>query len=202
MGKIYIISMGTGNPEMLTHKAQRALGEIDIAVGSKRFENLVKVLLFDPKPIVSGTIDFINKNRDKNIGVLVAGDAGFYSLAKSIVKAFGREQVIVIPGISTVQCAFAAIAEPWENALFLSAHGRSAEVVKQAENAERFLILCDVENNPRKLLTDNPELLAKFDLWVMANLTLENEIIHEVENASNAPDDALSCVVGIKKDGI
>lgn len=200
-GKIYIISMGTGHPDLLTGKAKKALNDIDLAVGAKRFEGMAGVPLHEPKPLVSGTIDFINENRGRNIGVLVAGDAGFYSLAKSVAKAFGREQVTVIEGISTVQAAFAAIAEPWENALFLSAHGRTAETAAKAVSAERFLILCDGENNPRKLLTENTSLAQKFDLWVMANLSMENEIIHKVESLSSVPEDALSCIVGIRKDG-
>ncbi|QAR33439.1 precorrin-6y C5,15-methyltransferase (decarboxylating) subunit CbiE [Geovibrio thiophilus] len=201
MPDIYIISTGTGHPDMLTGKAKKALSLIDLAVGGERFRGWVSVPYHVPEPLISGTHEFIRNNRGKRIGVLVTGDAGFFSLAKSVVKEFGRENVTVIEGISVVQAAFAAIAEPWENAVFLSAHGRNGFDAEKAVNAERFLILCDKVNNPRKIIEENSRLIKNFELWVTANLSLDSERIHRVTLNEPIPEDALSCVVGIRKTG-
>jgi cobalt-precorrin-7 (C5)-methyltransferase len=201
MADIYIISTGTGHPDMLTGRAKKALSLIDAAVGGERFRHWVNVPFHEPEPLISGTLEFIRSNRGKKIGVLVTGDAGFFSLAKSVVKEFGRENVKIIEGISVVQAAFAAIAEPWEDAVFLSAHGRSGFDIEKAVNADKFLILCDKINNPRKIIEENSRLIKNFELWVAANLSMNNEIVHRVTLDEPIPEDALSCVIGIRKTG-
>jgi cobalt-precorrin-7 (C5)-methyltransferase len=194
---IIIISMGTGHPDMLTAQAAKALKNIDIAVGAERFGEMLTVPLFEPKPLVLGTIEFIKNNPDKRIGVVVTGDAGFYSLAKSVVKEFGSERVTIVPGVSVVQAAFAAICEPWEDAVFISAHGREMSLEK-AENAESFLILCGGANTPKAVIEAHSWLLERFELWVMSNLSLKNEKIIRA-GEGELPEDALSCIVGIRK---
>lgn len=201
MPDIYIISTGTGHPDMLTGKAKKALSEIDLAVGAERFRSWVSVPYHEPEPLISGTLEFIRTNRGLRIGVLVTGDAGFFSLAKSVVKEFGRENVRIIEGVSVVQAAFAAIAEPWEDAVFLSAHGRSGFDSEKAVGADKFLILCDKVNNPKKILEENSRLIKGFELWVAANLSLDNEIIHKITPDEPIPEDALSCIIGIRKTG-
>jgi len=45
----------------------------------------------------------------QRIAVLVTGDPGLFSLAKPVIERFGRTRCRVIPGVSSVQTAFARI---------------------------------------------------------------------------------------------
>ncbi|WP_052464344.1 precorrin-6y C5,15-methyltransferase (decarboxylating) subunit CbiE [Geoalkalibacter subterraneus] len=199
--RISIISMGPGSPGLLTARARRALETIDLAVGAPRLTQGLTVPCYSPEPLISGTIEYIRSHPDKLIGVLVSGDAGFYSLSRAIVAAFGRKSVTVIPGVSVVQAAFAAIAEPWQEARFFSVHGREAVLnIPAIMASERFLVLCDGSHNPRAILERYPRLLEYFDLWSMSNLSLDNEMIVPVTRETVIPEDPLSCVVGIKKE--
>ncbi|MBB5022551.1 precorrin-6y C5,15-methyltransferase (decarboxylating) subunit CbiE [Desulfurispira natronophila] len=197
--RITIISIGPGHPDLLTERARRALGEIDLAIGAPRLTQGLGIPTHEPVPLVSGTIELIRNHPGQHVGVLVSGDAGFYSLSRAVVNAFGRESVTVIPGISIVQAAFAAIAEPWQDARFFSAHGRQELDVAAIMASQRFLLLCDTAHTPGVLLERFPQLRADFALWVMANLSLENEIIVPVIAEAPLPEESLSCLVGIRK---
>lgn len=196
--RIVIISLGPGNPDLLTPRARRALETVELAIGAPRFTHGLSIPTYEPVPLVSGTIEYIRNHPNRRIGVLVSGDAGFYSLSRAVVEAFGRELVTVIPGISVVQAAFAAIAEPWQDARFFSAHGRQEVDLVAIMASERFLLLCDDTHNPRSLLESYPQLREFFELWVMSNLSLENEIIVPVTPEATFPEDPLSCLVGIR----
>ncbi|MBD1399853.1 precorrin-6y C5,15-methyltransferase (decarboxylating) subunit CbiE [Pelovirga terrestris] len=198
--RIFIISMGPGSPELLTVRACQALETIDLAVGAPRLTGGLTIPCHEPVPLVSGTIAYIRNHPDQCIGVLVSGDAGFYSLSRAVVQAFGRESVTVIPGVSVVQAAFAAIAEPWQEARFFSAHGRQELDIAAIMASARFLLLCDHSHHPRTILERYSLLLEHFDLWVMSNLSLDNQMIVPVTRKTVIPEGPLSCVVGIKKE--
>lgn len=65
----------------------------------------------------------------KDIGVLVSGDPGFFSLLPRLKKEFPGEQIDVYPGISSLQFAFARAGLPWQEADFVSVHGRDLSVL-------------------------------------------------------------------------
>lgn len=197
--RIVIISMGPGHPDLLTARAQRTLATIDLAVGVPRLTRGLTIPCHEPVPLVGGTIEYISNHPDKCIGVLVSGDAGFYSLSRAVVKAFGRESVTVIPGVSVVQAAFAAIAEPWQDACFFSAHGREGLDIPAIMASARFLLLCDDSHHPRSVLESCPRLREDFDLWVISNLSLDDEKIVPVTTETAIPEDPLSCIIGIRR---
>ncbi|MFH2076129.1 MAG: cobalt-precorrin-7 (C(5))-methyltransferase, partial [Pseudomonadota bacterium] len=50
------------------------------------------------------------------------------SLAKPVIRRFGRENCEVIPGISSIQVAFARLGLDWQDARIISAHSSDPEV--------------------------------------------------------------------------
>ncbi len=201
--KIKIISMGPGNSDLLTFEAKKALENIEIAIGAKRFKDFnLKVPLIVPGKLIKDTICEIHNNIDKKVGLLVTGDAGFYSLAKSVIKEFGKENVKVIPGISIVQLAFSRICESWHNASFYSVHGRNRTAVEKVKLENKFLLLCDNKNTASSVVKEIIKLTATHNIFVMENLSFENERILEINNWEDIKkinDKSLSLIVGILK---
>lgn len=73
--------------------------------------------------------DFIEKQIQLgDVGVLVSGDPGFYSLLTYLRDRFSGRRLQVIPGISSVQLAFARLAIPWNDGCLTSLHGRETDV--------------------------------------------------------------------------
>jgi precorrin-6Y C5,15-methyltransferase (decarboxylating) len=56
--------------------------------------------------------------------VLASGDPGFFGIVRLLGERFGRENLRVLPGISSVALAFARAGLSWDDAVTVSAHGR------------------------------------------------------------------------------
>lgn len=200
MADITIISMGPGAPELLTDRARQALEVSEILIGSDKFKKLYPGLKMEiPENIISGTKEIISRHIDKKIGVMVTGDAGFYSLAKSVIGEFGKENVNIIPGVSVVQTAFAKLAEPWEGVQFISLHGRKSGIPEIT--ADRFMILCDKKNTAADTAAELID--SAYEIYVMEDLESDNEkIIHVSSEADlkKVRDISRSIVIGIRRE--
>ena len=56
--------------------------------------------------------------------VLASGDPGFFGIVRLLAGRFGRENLRVLPGLSSVALAFAGAGLSWDDAVTVSAHGR------------------------------------------------------------------------------
>ena len=158
--KFYIIGIGPGAREYLLPAALKRIKDADCLIGAQRVLDLFpefkkEKVCFDGR--LSRVIPYLKKHReDKKIAVLVSGDPGLYSLAQTIAKQFRKEEYEVVPGISSLQLAFARIRESWQDVKIISLHGRKIS----PEN------LADMKNNPKVFIfTDNdfpPNTLASF----------------------------------------
>lgn len=146
--KIIVVGIGPGSEEYILPVAKNFIINAKILVGSKRalaiFANgtcLRKIITGD----IHSTLSFIRENLLYNdIVVMVSGDPGYYSLLSSLRKNFKVQQLHVIPGISSMQLAFARLAIPWQNATLVSLHGRTPCKLDLKYNSERVLgILTD-----------------------------------------------------------
>lgn len=93
-------------------------------------------------------IDYINLHRDRKICIIVSGDTGFYSLLSFLRKNYSREELNVIPGISSFQYLFSRIGEVWQDYKLLSVHGREAEYVEIFSKEKGIVLLTDNINTP------------------------------------------------------
>ncbi|ADD66967.1 precorrin-6y C5,15-methyltransferase (decarboxylating), CbiE subunit [Denitrovibrio acetiphilus DSM 12809] len=203
MANITIVSMGPGSIDHLTWEAVQALYNADILIGSKKFKDLYpEYVMLSSDHLVESTIQLVKENLDKKIAVLVTGDAGFYSLGKSIIREFGRKSVNVVAGVSVVQLAFAKLCEPWQDARFISVHGRDAEVIDGIID-DKFLILCDNKNSAANIVSKLIGLIESHDIFVMEDLGLENEKITAIQNPTDTEklnNSSLSVVIGIRRE--
>jgi precorrin-6y C5,15-methyltransferase (decarboxylating) CbiE subunit len=74
----------------------------------------------------------IAQRPDKKIAVLVSGDPGLASLAQPILKRFGPTRCRVIPGISSLQAAFACLGLDWLSVRIIDAHGKDPDLQAEA----------------------------------------------------------------------
>ncbi len=91
-------------------------------------------------------------SREKKVVVLVSGDPGFYSLLTYLRRYFSAEELEVIPGVSSVQVAFARLAEPWQDAVFFSTHGREGtDILNDLLLPGKKAVLTDKVWNPGRI---------------------------------------------------
>lgn len=154
--KIIVVGIGPGSPDYLPPVAARAIARATVLVGGGR-----ALAAFAPAGALTKTIDkdiagvltFIESHLAAgDVTVLVSGDPGFHSLLTALRSRFSPDQLEVIPGISSVQLAFARLASPWQDARLLSLHGRQAAAADLAYAPGRQLaILTDGEHSPRHI---------------------------------------------------
>jgi len=90
--------------------------------------------------------------REKKVVVLVSGDPGFYSLLTYLRRYFSADELEVIPGVSSVQVAFARLAEPWQDAVFFSTHGRvGADIINDLLLPGKKAVLTDKVWTPGRI---------------------------------------------------
>ena len=192
VNKIIIVGCGPGSMKFMTGHASQYIKDADVLVGSRRL-----LSLFQNSEAVKYTLNrnykqlitrIISLSKNKSVVVLVSGDPGFFSYAKLIVDKAGIENCEVVPGISSVQLAFARIGRTWNDACFMSLHGRTgrlAELIRRVRENEKVAVLTDNSNNvkliARKLLDEG---LKERKIYVCENLSLDKERIREFDVTS------------------
>ncbi len=192
INKVTIVGCGPGSKKYLTGYVMQQINSADVLIGSRRLLSLFPDAEADTYVLNNNYKLLITRiaalSKRKKVVVLVSGDPGFFSYAKLIIDKIGIENCEVIPGISSVQLAFAKIGRTWNDACFMSLHGRSgklASVVKKITENEKVAVLTDNANNvkliARKLLDAG---LKEKKIYVCENLSLEKERIREFDVAS------------------
>ena len=89
------------------------------------------------------------KCQEENVVVLASGDPLFYGVGDLITKKVGKEHVDIIPTCSSAQLAFSRIGQKWDDAHFISLHGRPLKgLVNKIQDEAKVLLLTDEDNNP------------------------------------------------------
>ncbi len=193
VNKVTIVGCGPGAKKYLTGYAMQQIINAEVMIGSRRLLSLFPdadadtyVLSNNYKLLITRIVSLSKKK--KKVVVLVSGDPGFFSYSKLIVDKLGAEKCEVIPGISSVQLAFAKIGRTWNDACFMSLHGRSgklAAVVKKITDNDKVAVLTDNANNVKLIAKKLLETGVKErKIFVCENLSLENERIREFDVSS------------------
>lgn len=157
MNKIYIVGIGAGTREYLLPVALKHIKAADCLIGVKRtlaeFKNLHKEE-FPLECNLGKIIPFVKKEKDKKrIAILVSGDPCLYSFLDTISRKLKKGDYEVIPGISSMQVAFARIGESWQDALIISLHGRkiTEKIIKEIKNGPKVFIFTDNHFTPNAI---------------------------------------------------
>ncbi|HIP38635.1 MAG TPA: precorrin-6y C5,15-methyltransferase (decarboxylating) subunit CbiE [Desulfocapsa sulfexigens] len=87
-----------------------------------------------------------------DVTVLASGDPLFYGIARKILQAFPDSDIRITPALSSMQLAFARFNIPWDDARFVSLHGRNSEqIAAQLLCHPKVFLLTDPQNSPNKI---------------------------------------------------
>ncbi len=185
--KIIIVGCGPGAESYITPAARAAAQNADVLIVSRRLQSLFPEIVaerIDSGTDVEGTIDTMAARRDAGLQVvlLATGDPGIASLAQPVVRRFGRENCEVIPGISSIQVAFARLGIDWMDARIITAHNHDPEVTAaDLADAGKIAILGGREGSLKWAANLIPELGSGRRVFLCEELTLPDERIREVQ---------------------
>ena len=197
---ISIVGCGPGGSDYVTQAAHRAVQDADIVLGSPRLLGMFD--LGDKRteelpPRSADAIRVIEQHLPaRQLAVLVSGDPGLFSLGQAVVRHFGRNRCNVIPGISSVQAAFAAAGVDGCNARIISAHGRNPKVaVEDLASQDKIAVLAGTKAAMQWASSLAEHLVSSHQVFVCENLTLPDEHIDKMTAEQLSTHDASSLTV-------
>ena len=153
--KIFIIGAGPGGEKMLTAEARDALAESDAVIGAKSVADLLTV---PGKPVIheylpQKVLETLDAHPSVRRAVVVMrGDTGFFSGAKKLLETLQGEDIAVFPGVSSAAVFAARLGTNWDDAVFLSLHGRDANLIRTVARSRKTFVLAGGENTPQAIL--------------------------------------------------
>ena len=186
--KIVIAGCGPGSPDYLTPAVWQAVALADVLVGAKHLLALFPEHRAE-KIMVTADIEALLKEMAirqdrKRIVVLVTGDPGLCSLARPVLKRFGRSACRVIPGISSVQAAFAGIGVDWLDARIIDAHGNDPHMTPASLVNEGKIAVFAGRSEAIRWVAGLVKAIGEGRrIYICENLTLDEERIRQVQPA-------------------
>ncbi len=192
MHRIVVISTGPGGKEYITDLAREKTRECEVIIGNgiqlDSIETVQDQTVYEESRI-DEILDLLARHEGDKVGVLTIGDAGIYSLSRRIAGRFGKEAIAeVIPGISSIQVAFARVKAQWLNVQVYSFRDEPLEGLIDALHHDRVAILCDKVHHSRMLLSalkNHGLFKSNRKVYLCQDLTLEGEKVVEIKH----PDD-------------
>ncbi len=176
--KIYLVGAGITGWEGFTKKVLAVIGKAEVLIGHKRHLEIFPDFAGEKRELedLSIMLDYL-RSTDKRVVVLGSGDPNFFGVARFLLRNLPKERVEIFPNVTSVQYAFARIKEPWDDAIFVSVHGRGLKVaIDRIVAAEKVAILTDGVNTPAAIAR---ELIARgaegYEAWLCEDLGLPAE---------------------------
>ncbi|MBL8019498.1 MAG: precorrin-6y C5,15-methyltransferase (decarboxylating) subunit CbiE [Leptospirales bacterium] len=192
---ITIVGMGDDGCAGLNSIAIAAISSAQVLVGGERhlgffpdFQGTKISLKTEISKALKEAAELANEN---NVCVLASGDPLFYGVGALLVKLVGAEHVRILPHPTSLQVAFARAAWRWDDANWISLHGKSRNnFLTRLKRIAKLGVLTDPENNPAAIaryMLDHSEI--SWEAWVCENLESEDEKVRHFSNL----EDLASC---------
>ena len=183
MKTIHVIGAGIEGQEGFSRKALELVDQAEMLIGGAR--QLALFPNFSGKTLTIGTnlapvVECLRKATGPVV-VLTSGDPLFFSIGRYLLRNLPETDLEFVPNVSSVQYAFAKIRQPWDDAIFVSAHGRGMTgTVDQVVAHDKIAILTDEVNTPRGIAS---ELIERgrdgYTAYLCENLgTADEKITH------------------------
>lgn len=175
---IYLVGAGMAGWEGFSTKALEIISSAEILIGNQRHLDLFsdfsgeKMLLGD----LSQLISFL-KLTEKKVVLIASGDPTFFGISRFLLRNLPKERLEIFTNVTSMQYAFSRIKEPWDDAIFVSVHGRGMTIaVDKIIAAEKSCVLTDSINTPAAIAK---ELISRgaegYEAWLCEDLGLPGE---------------------------
>jgi len=185
MEKIYVIGAGVAGHEEFGRRALDIIKRAELLIGGERQLDLFPE--FSGEKLVVGKnlgeiVARLSRN-DRPVAVLASGDPLFFGLGRYLLRNLPEAKFEFVPNVSSVQYAFAKIQEPWDDAVFVSAHGRDIQgAVDRIVANDKAAVLTDEENTPEAIAA---EMIKRgrdgYTAWLCENLGSDEERIRRTD---------------------
>ena len=190
---IHVIGMGIYGGA-LGHAARTALEQAELIIGATAHLAAFLELAAEKRPYpspMSGLPDLLRANAERRIAILASGDPLFFGIGSTLLRQFSPERLVFHPNVSSVQAAFARLGRPWQQAQWVSLHGRPLASLRAALQANRlYALLTDRDSSPPAIARVLVETgLGQSELWIAEDLGAKRERLRGFRAAELADAD-------------
>jgi precorrin-6Y C5,15-methyltransferase (decarboxylating) len=185
MKKIYVIGAGVEGEEGFGSRALELIETAQLLVGGERQLDLFPDFAGDKLVVGANPAQVIDRlvKETRPVVVLASGDPLFFGIGRLLLRNLPAERLEFVPNVTSVQYAFAKIREPWDDAVFVSAHGRGVRgAVDRIVANDKAAVLTDEVNTPAAIAR---ELIERgrdgYAAWLCENLGTDDEKITETD---------------------
>ena len=180
--RVNIVGIGPGNPYLLTGEARQAIAASNILLGDKRmlsaFADSSKTVYDTIKTSAIAEVAAKADPAKDVLAVLVSGDVGFFSLAKTISGKLPDCECVRYCGISSLVYFASKLQLSWDDAKIVSMHGRDQNLVAAVAQNKKVFSLTGGDHSPQALCKQLCEHgLGQVLVYVGENLSYPEEKI-------------------------
>lgn len=180
--RVNIVGIGPGNPDLLTGEAHQAIAASNILLGDKRmlsaFADSSKTVYDTIKTSAIAEVAAKADPARDVLAVLVSGDVGFFSLAKTISGKLSDCECVRYCGISSLVYFASKLQLSWDDAKIVSMHGRDQNLVAAVAQNKKVFSLTGGDHSPQALCKQLCEHgLGQVLVYVGENLSYPEEKI-------------------------
>ena len=179
---IDVIGTDAGAPTSLPAPHQTLLQAAEVIAAPQRLQAALQAWLGDALPEVIGSdepralVDALqSRPADQPVVVLASGDPLWFGLGRILCDRIGAERLRFHPAPTSLQLAFARIGRPWQDADWVSLHGRDPEILASTlqKRPAALAVLTDPNHGGAGTVLQmlrSSGLEASTDLWLCENL--------------------------------
>lgn len=200
---VYVVGVGPGSGLYLTRAAEEIIDKAQLLIGGTRNIEFIKTSLglkegqdtFVLGSDLASMMDQIEKNLDKDIVVLASGDPSIYGIADYINRTMsrqedpatetnripsqrdsiqGKENLVIVPGISSIQYAFSVFKIPMNDLYITSSHGRQPDYDFIFMH-DKLALVTDSKIGPRQIAQEVKDRGLDYSFYVGENLSYHNQ---------------------------
>ncbi|MEM8672387.1 MAG: precorrin-6y C5,15-methyltransferase (decarboxylating) subunit CbiE [Cyanobacteria bacterium P01_G01_bin.67] len=175
---IAVVGIGLDGEKGLSLAVQKVVHQATVIAGGKRhlayfpYHSARKICLTNLSEGINqvSQLDLVNHS----LVILASGDPLFFGLGRLLLEHFDSSQIQFYPHFSSIQLAFNRLKIPWQDALLISAHGRSNDQLIKSlkQGKEKIAILTDHRHHPAAIarLYLTLDLPVNYSFYICENL--------------------------------
>ena len=147
------------------------------------------------------------KSQKTDVILISRGDPLWFGIGRILLQNFSKDELNFYPSNTCAQIAFNKLKVPWQEASFVSIHGRDSTNLIEAlkSRTSRLAIITDSRNKGLALIKRNwleLNLDDFYDLWLCEELGFDNEKIRKLNIKEKLPSNIskLNVAILLKKE--
>jgi len=206
---IDVIGTDAGAPASLPAPQQTLLRAAAVIAAPQRLQAALQDWLGEALPELISSDDpralvdsLQSRAADQAVVVLASGDPLWFGLGRILCDRIGAERLRFHPAPTSLQLAFARIGRPWQDADWVSLHGRDPEILASTlqKRPAALAVLTDPNQGGAgtvQQMLRSSGLEASTDLWLCENLGHPDERVQLIAPHAALPTDLQPLLIAL-----